>query len=142
MCFFSAIHLGARDLKFSEVTSNSFKTSWSPAGPGVLSYLVKYKVAIGEDEYFVSVPAPLTSTVLTNLLPQTTYTVSVIAEYEDGDGPPLNGEETTLEGIVPIVLHQFSFLKTKIGALCMCYHRDVFAAPSPPKLALGLAHTK
>ncbi|CAI5769701.1 collagen alpha-1(XII) chain isoform X1 [Podarcis lilfordi] len=92
-----AIHLGARDLKFSEVTSNSFKTSWSPAGPGVLSYLVKYKVAIGEDEYFVSVPAPLTSTVLTNLLPQTTYTVSVIAEYEDGDGPPLNGEETTLE---------------------------------------------
>lgn len=82
------------------MTSNSFRANWSPAGTGVLSYLVKYKVAIGEEEFIVSVPAPVTTTVLTNLLPQTTYTVSVIAEYEDGDGPSLDGEETTLEGIV------------------------------------------
>ncbi|XP_077162695.1 collagen alpha-1(XII) chain isoform X2 [Paroedura picta] len=90
-------YLPARDLEFSDVTSNSFKVNWSPAGAGVLSYLVKYKVAIGEEEFIVSVPAPVTTTVLTNLLPKTTYTVSVIAEYEDGDGPSLDGEETTLE---------------------------------------------
>lgn len=95
---FSTAYLPARDLAFSRVTSNSFNINWSPAGAGVLSYLVKYKVAIGEEEFIVSVPAPVTTTVLTNLLPQTTYAVSVIAEYEDGDGASLDGEETTLEG--------------------------------------------
>ncbi|XP_061479123.1 collagen alpha-1(XII) chain isoform X1 [Rhineura floridana] len=90
-------YLPARNLEFSEETSNSFKVSWSPAGPNVLSYLVKYKVAIGEDEFIVSVPAPVTNTVLINLLPRTTYAVSVIAEYEDSDGPSLDGEQTTLE---------------------------------------------
>ncbi|XP_053142880.1 collagen alpha-1(XII) chain isoform X4 [Hemicordylus capensis] len=89
--------LPARDLRFSEVTSNSFKANWSPAGAGVLSYLVKYKVATGGEELLVSVPAPVTNTVLTNLLPKTTYAVSVIAEYEEEDGPPLESEETTLE---------------------------------------------
>uniref|UniRef100_A0A8D0CFC3 Collagen alpha-1(XII) chain n=2 Tax=Salvator merianae TaxID=96440 RepID=A0A8D0CFC3_SALMN len=90
-------YVPARNLEFSEIASNSFKVNWSPAGPSVLSYLVKYKVATGEEEYIVSVPAPVTNTVLTNLLPETTYAVSVIAEYEDGDGPSLDGEATTLE---------------------------------------------
>lgn len=78
--------------------------SWSPAGSEVLSYLIKYKVAVGGEEFIVSVPASSTSSVLTNLLPETTYAVSVISEYEDGDGPPLDGEETTLEGRIPILL--------------------------------------
>ncbi|XP_062981009.1 collagen alpha-1(XII) chain isoform X2 [Elgaria multicarinata webbii] len=90
-------YLPAKNLEFSEVDSYSFKVSWSPAGADVLSYLVKYKVAIGGEEFIVSVPAPVTNTVLTNLLPKTTYAVGVIAEYEDGDGPSLDGEETTLE---------------------------------------------
>lgn len=92
----------ARNLQFSEVGSYSFRVNWSPAGADVLSYLVKYNMAVGGEEFMVSVPAPVTNTVLTNLLPKTTYAVSVIAEYEDGDGPPLDGEETTLEGIIPI----------------------------------------
>ncbi|XP_013922004.1 PREDICTED: collagen alpha-1(XII) chain-like, partial [Thamnophis sirtalis] len=92
-------HLPARNLEFSEVTSNSFKVTWSPAGESVLFYLIKYKEALGGEEVSVSVRAPVTNTVLTNLLPKTTYSVSVIAEYEDGDGPPLDGNETTLEVI-------------------------------------------
>uniref|UniRef100_A0A8C3II56 Collagen alpha-1(XII) chain n=1 Tax=Chrysemys picta bellii TaxID=8478 RepID=A0A8C3II56_CHRPI len=90
-------YLPARNLAFSEVTSNSFKVNWSPAGSEVLSYLIKYKVAAGGEEFLVSVPASSTSSVLTHLLPETLYSVSVIAEYEDGDGPSLDGEETTLE---------------------------------------------
>ncbi|KAJ7341667.1 hypothetical protein JRQ81_006106, partial [Phrynocephalus forsythii] len=90
-------YLPARNLQFSEVGSYSFRVNWSPAGADVLSYLVKYNMAVGGEEFMVSVPAPVTNTVLTNLLPKTTYAVSVIAEYEDGDGPPLDGEETTLE---------------------------------------------
>lgn len=86
------------------MTSNSFKVNWSPAGPEVLSYLVKYKVASGDEESMVSVSAPDTHTVLTNLIPQTTYAVRVIAQYEDDDGPSLDGEETTLEGIVSTIL--------------------------------------
>uniref|UniRef100_A0A8C5WPR6 COCA1 protein n=1 Tax=Laticauda laticaudata TaxID=8630 RepID=A0A8C5WPR6_LATLA len=90
-------HLPARNLEFSEVTSNSFKVTWSPAGENVLFYLIKYKEALGGEEVSVSVRAPVTNTVLSNLLPKTTYSVSVIAEYEDGDGPSLDGNETTLE---------------------------------------------
>ncbi|PKU32387.1 collagen alpha-1 chain isoform x1 [Limosa lapponica baueri] len=90
-------YVSVKNMVFSDVTSDSFKVSWSPAGSEVLSYLIKYKVAVGGDEFIVSVPASSTSSVLTNLLPETTYAVSVISEYEDGDGPPLDGEETTLE---------------------------------------------
>lgn len=101
-CYFLTARLPARNLEFSEVTSNSFKVTWSPAGENVLFYLIKYKEALGGEEVSVSVRAPVTNTILTNLLPKTTYSVSVIAEYEDGDGPPLDGNETTLEGIIPI----------------------------------------
>ncbi|XP_075454120.1 collagen alpha-1(XII) chain isoform X2 [Ascaphus truei] len=87
----------AQNLAFSEVTSSSFRVNWSPAAENVLSYLIKYKVAVGGEEFIVSVPAPTTTTVLLNLLPETTYRVSVLAEYELGESPPLNGEETTLE---------------------------------------------
>ncbi|XP_053566419.1 collagen alpha-1(XII) chain isoform X2 [Bombina bombina] len=87
----------AQDLTFSEVTSNSFRVNWSPAAEDVLSYLVKYKVAVGGEEFIVSIPAPTTTTVLSNLLPETTYAVSVLAEYAKGESPSLDGEETTLE---------------------------------------------
>uniref|UniRef100_A0A8B9EYD2 Collagen alpha-1(XII) chain-like protein n=1 Tax=Amazona collaria TaxID=241587 RepID=A0A8B9EYD2_9PSIT len=98
------LHSGSSNMVFSDVTSDSFKVSWSPAGSEVLSYLIKYKVAVGGEEFIVSVPASSTSSILTNLLPETTYAVSVISEYEDGDGPPLDGEETTLEGRLPVSL--------------------------------------
>ncbi|KAM8953803.1 collagen alpha-1(XII) chain [Pelodytes ibericus] len=88
----------AQDLSFSEVTSNSFRVNWSPAAEDVRSYLVKYNVAVGGEQFIVNVPAPTTTTVLTNLLPETTYNVSVLADYgEEGESAPLNGEETTLE---------------------------------------------
>nr|XP_033792023.1 collagen alpha-1(XII) chain isoform X1 [Geotrypetes seraphini] len=87
----------ASNLKFSEVTSNSFRVSWLPAADDVLSYLVKYKVAVGGEEILVSVPSTTTTTVLKNLLPETTYAVDVVAEYDEGGSPPLSGEETTLE---------------------------------------------
>lgn len=107
--YFHTAYIPAKNMVFSDITSESFKVSWSPAGPEVLSYLIKYKVAVGGDEFIVSVPASSTSSVLTNLLPETTYAVSVISEYEDGDGPPLDGEETTLEGRIPIILRHKAF---------------------------------
>lgn len=88
----------AQNLTFSEVTSRSFRVNWAPAAEHVQSYLVKYKVAVGGEEIIVSVPGTTTTTVLSNLLPETTYAVTVSAEYEEGESPPLEGEETTLEG--------------------------------------------
>ncbi|XP_075058737.1 collagen alpha-1(XII) chain isoform X1 [Mixophyes fleayi] len=87
----------AQNLSFSEVTSSSFRVNWSPAAEDALSYLVKYKVAADGEEFIVSVPAPTTTTVLSNLLPETIYNVTVLAEYEEGESPPLNGQEKTLE---------------------------------------------
>ncbi|XP_068137600.1 collagen alpha-1(XII) chain isoform X2 [Hyperolius riggenbachi] len=87
----------ASNLDFSEVTSNSFRVTWSPAGDAVQSYNIKYKVAVGGVDITIPVPAPTTTLVLTNLLPETTYNVSVQAEYKEGESTPLEGEETTLE---------------------------------------------
>uniref|UniRef100_A0A8C5R881 Collagen alpha-1(XII) chain n=1 Tax=Leptobrachium leishanense TaxID=445787 RepID=A0A8C5R881_9ANUR len=87
----------AQNLAFSDVTSTSFRVNWSPAADDVRGYIVTYRVALGGEEYRVTVPKGITTKVLTNLFPETTYNVSVIAEYVEGESPPLNGEETTLE---------------------------------------------
>nr|XP_014348789.1 PREDICTED: collagen alpha-1(XII) chain [Latimeria chalumnae] len=86
-----------KDLQFSEVTSNSFRVTWNVSAPDVSSYLVNYKVAAGGDDLSAFVPGPSTTTVLTNLLPETMYSVSVVAQYDIGDSAPLDGSETTLE---------------------------------------------
>lgn len=89
-----------KDLRFSEVTSSSFKTNWSPAGENVYSYHITYKEAAGNDAITVVEPTSSTSVVLHNLKPETLYLVNVTAEYEDGFSIPLSGEETTGEGML------------------------------------------
>ncbi|XP_038672798.1 collagen alpha-1(XII) chain-like isoform X2 [Scyliorhinus canicula] len=89
----------AKDLRTSDQTSRSFRVSWTGAGSDVISYLLRYKVAVGGDFISIRVPADQTTKVLTDLLPETTYLVSVIAEYPEGSSFPLDGEDTTLEEI-------------------------------------------
>lgn len=96
--FLKIAYVPPRDLSFSEVTSYSFKTNWSPAGENVFSYHITYKEASGDDQVTVVEPASSTSVVLNNLKPETLYLVNVTAEYEDGFSMPLAGEETTEEG--------------------------------------------
>lgn len=98
--FFFLAYVPPKDLSFSEVTSYSFKTNWSPAGENVFSYHITYKEATGDDEVTVVEPATSTSVVLNNLKPETLYLVNVTAEYEDGFSIPLAGEETTEEGVM------------------------------------------
>lgn len=87
-----------KDLRFTQVTANSFKAEWSPAGDNVFSYHITYKDTTGDDEVTVVEPASSTSVVLSNLKPETLYLVNVTAEYEDGFSVPVVGEETTAEG--------------------------------------------
>ncbi|XP_069786793.1 collagen alpha-1(XII) chain isoform X2 [Narcine bancroftii] len=91
----------AKDLRTSEVTSRSFRVSWTAAGPDVLSYLLSYRMEADHDFRSIRVPAHKTSQVLTDLVPETPYLVNVIAEYYDGQSLPLEGQETTLEEYGP-----------------------------------------
>ncbi|XP_073783716.1 collagen alpha-1(XII) chain isoform X3 [Danio rerio] len=91
--------LPPKSLSFSEVTSRSFRTSWVSDGEDILSFLVRFRPAADLTGDYISlvVPHDITSTILPNLTPLTTYEVNVIAQYDKGDSFPLTGEETTLE---------------------------------------------
>lgn len=90
-----------KSISFSEVTSRSFRTTWVSDGEDVMSFMVRFRPAaeITGDYISLVVPHDVSSTVLLNLTPLTTYEVNVIAQYDIGDSFPLTGEETTLEGI-------------------------------------------
>ena len=85
---------------FSEVTSRSFRTSWTATTTSALSYLVRFRKAEDTTGNYISlaVPADTTTAVLPHLFPLTAYEVNVFAQYDKGDSFPLTGEETTLEG--------------------------------------------
>uniref|UniRef100_A0A665VXT7 Collagen, type XII, alpha 1a n=1 Tax=Echeneis naucrates TaxID=173247 RepID=A0A665VXT7_ECHNA len=87
------------DLRFSEITSRSFRATWTAPSTAVLSYLVRFRKAedITGDYISLAVPADTTTAVLPHLYPITTYEVNVFGQYEKGDSFPLTGEETTLE---------------------------------------------
>ncbi|XP_061699936.1 collagen alpha-1(XII) chain isoform X2 [Syngnathoides biaculeatus] len=91
--------LTPENLEFSEITSRSFRTTWTAPLSNVLSYLVRFRKAedVTGDYITLAVPSDTTTTVLPHLTPLTTYEVNVFAQYEKGDSFPLTGEETTLE---------------------------------------------
>uniref|UniRef100_A0A3Q2T1R2 Collagen alpha-1(XII) chain n=1 Tax=Fundulus heteroclitus TaxID=8078 RepID=A0A3Q2T1R2_FUNHE len=94
--------LPPQDLRFSEITSRSFRTTWTAPASTVLSYLVRFRKAEDVTGDYVSliVPGDTTTSILPNLYPVTTYEVNVFSQYDKGDSFPLSGEETTLEGPV------------------------------------------
>nr|XP_015825821.2 collagen alpha-1(XII) chain isoform X3 [Nothobranchius furzeri] len=91
--------LPPRDLRFSEVTSRSFRATWKAPEADVLSYLVRFRKAedILGDYVSLIVPGDTTTSILPHLYPLTTYEVNVFSQYDKGDSFPLTGNETTLE---------------------------------------------
>ncbi|XP_074547779.1 collagen alpha-1(XII) chain [Halichoeres trimaculatus] len=87
------------NLVFSEITSRSFRTTWTPPAANALSYLVRFRKAedVTGDYITLAVPGDTTTAVLPGLYPLTTYEVNVFSQYDKGDSFPLTGEETTLE---------------------------------------------
>lgn len=92
--------ISPKSLSFSEVSSRSFRATWTTDATDVESYLVQYKPADNFDANYVSVSVPgdTTTAMLVHLKPLTKYEVVVIAQYEKGDSLPLTDYETTLEG--------------------------------------------
>lgn len=92
--------LPPENLEFSEITSRSFRATWTAPVSDVLSYLLRFRKAqdVTGDYITLAVPHDTTTAILPHLFPLTTYEVNVFGQYEKGDSFPLTGEETTLEG--------------------------------------------
>lgn len=89
-----------RTLQVSQETTHSFRVSWQPAPGEVTYYRLSYHPLEGKELQGkeVTTSGPETTVVLTGLLPQTTYRVTVTPEYQSGAGEPLEVDGLTREG--------------------------------------------
>ncbi|KAL2081858.1 hypothetical protein ACEWY4_021676 [Coilia grayii] len=89
-----------RNLRVSEETTDSFRVTWMAAPGPVVRYRLTYVPIRGDHPTQETTTAgPETTTVLTQLLPTTTYRVSVSAEYATGTGPAMQVDGTTKEEV-------------------------------------------
>ncbi|XP_064846746.1 collagen alpha-1(XII) chain isoform X3 [Oncorhynchus masou masou] len=89
-------------------TTNSLNVRWSPASGQVQQYRVIYTPLSGErPAETVLVPGNINNAFLDSLIPDTPYSVSVLALYADGEGPPVKGDGKTLPRAGPRNLRVF-----------------------------------
>jgi len=93
-----------RDLRVFDETASSMKVSWEPAPGTVLQYRVAFKPSAGGPAKEVTVKGDSRTAALKNLQPGTQYHVSVSARYPSGPGDALEGQGSTLEGRVLLLL--------------------------------------
>ncbi|KAG7460637.1 hypothetical protein MATL_G00200820 [Megalops atlanticus] len=87
-----------RNIRVSEEMTDSFRVTWGSAPGVVLRYRLTYVPVSGVGQTLEAVTSgPETSIVLQELLPITTYRVSVSAEYQTGVGPAMTVDGTTKE---------------------------------------------
>lgn len=99
ICVYFFVVKGApRNLRITDETTDSFMVGWTPAPGNVLRYRLVYRPFTGGERRQVTVSANERSTTLQNLIQDTRYEVSVIAEYQSGPGNALNGYAKTDEG--------------------------------------------
>uniref|UniRef100_A0A8C7T795 Collagen alpha-1(XII) chain n=1 Tax=Oncorhynchus mykiss TaxID=8022 RepID=A0A8C7T795_ONCMY len=80
----------------SEETEKSMKVTWQPAPGNVVNYRVTYKPASGGRQLATKVPGGTTNTILRRLTPMTTYDITVLPVYKQGEGKARQGVGTTL----------------------------------------------
>uniref|UniRef100_A0AAY5ETZ1 Collagen alpha-1(XII) chain n=1 Tax=Electrophorus electricus TaxID=8005 RepID=A0AAY5ETZ1_ELEEL len=89
-------------------TPNSLNVRWEPASGQVQQYRVVYAPLSGvRPSEFVLVPGNTNNAFLDQLIPDTPYSVNVLALYADGDGPPVKGNGKTLPRAGPRNLRVF-----------------------------------
>ncbi|XP_048046488.1 collagen alpha-1(XII) chain isoform X4 [Megalobrama amblycephala] len=86
-----------RNLMVSEEAVDSFRVSWKAAPGAVLRYRLFYEPVSGGDKLEAETDGSQVTTVLQELLPVTTYRVTVYPEYASGMGPAMDTEGTTKE---------------------------------------------
>lgn len=87
-----------RNLMVSEEAVDSFRVSWKAAPGAVLRYRLFYEPVSGGDKLEAETDGSQVTTVLQELLPVTTYRVTLYPEYASGMGPAMDTEGTTKEG--------------------------------------------
>uniref|UniRef100_A0A8C1JLB0 Collagen alpha-1(XII) chain n=1 Tax=Cyprinus carpio TaxID=7962 RepID=A0A8C1JLB0_CYPCA len=81
---------GVKNLRVTDPTMTSLNVKWDPADGAVRQYKVFFVPAAGGTEAMDQVSGTTTSTVLKNLEPDTTYTVTVVPVYHEMEGKPLS----------------------------------------------------
>lgn len=107
----SAERGSVQNIKVTEESAQSFRVSWRPAPGDVVRYRLTYEPAGDESSKLETFTVgPELTVVLQDLLPQTTYRVSVTPEYQGGPGVAQQTDGTTTEGERSCILHP-EFLK-------------------------------
>ncbi|ROL43009.1 Collagen alpha-1(XII) chain [Anabarilius grahami] len=90
-----------RNLQVTDPTISTLNVRWEPAEGNVREYIVIYVPAGSQDQEVDQVSGTTTSTVLKNLQPDTTYTVTLVPVYHEMEGKPLseNGRTKPLGGV-------------------------------------------
>lgn len=88
-----------QNIKVTEESAQSFRVSWRPAPGDVARYRLTYEPAGDESSKLETFTVgPELTVVLRDLLPRTTYRVSVTPEYQGGPGVAQQTDGTTTEG--------------------------------------------
>ncbi|KAG9347396.1 hypothetical protein JZ751_004963 [Albula glossodonta] len=97
-----------RNIQVYNPTPNSLNTRWEPASGQVQQYRVVYAPLNGvRPAESVLVPGNTNNAFLDSLIPDTPYSVNVVALYADGEGPPVKENGRTLPRSGPRNLRVF-----------------------------------
>ncbi|XP_056150871.1 collagen alpha-1(XII) chain isoform X2 [Lampris incognitus] len=91
-----------KNIQVYNPTTNSLNVRWELATGQVQQYRVAYSPLTGvKPSESVLVPGSINNAFLDNLVPDTPYSISVIALYADGEGPGVDGNGKTLPRVGP-----------------------------------------
>ncbi|XP_053488111.1 collagen alpha-1(XII) chain isoform X2 [Ictalurus furcatus] len=92
----------ARNIKVFNPTTNTLNVRWEPASGDVQEYRVVYAPLTGtRPSQSVLIPGNTHTALLEQLLPDTEYSVAVVALYADGEGSAVEDTGTTLPRSAP-----------------------------------------
>ncbi|XP_041721920.1 collagen alpha-1(XII) chain [Coregonus clupeaformis] len=97
-----------KNIQVYNPTTNSLNVRWEPASGQVQQYRIVYAPLSGDrPAETVLVPGNINNAFLDSLIPDTPYSISVLALYADGESPPVKGDGKTLPRVGPRNLRVF-----------------------------------